>query len=409
MSDFEGFQPLEANFTPTPNQFFDYVVPNFPPCVVSVVATIIRATLGWTDPLTGEKRIEAELSVADIQRRAKLSRNSARDGIRGALTAKLIVETAETYATSGARYALRWSDEARQRAAIERQRRALDDAPARPKVSLQKEDERGGQNLTRSDFDPVKNCPPYKERDFQEKKDRDISVKKSLNVRGDEIPSPAPSTPNEGGRGIYAIRDKAVSEVIALTGDEGSLRRFQQLWEIAEGNGELNAWNAALRATRRRLTGNAKQVLDRPGAYFDKICVQELAKREIFIPTLAEKQADQGVGDVIRQGLFGDKPNPDNAQSLMTTDKPLAPEPATKAVAPSLTVVELAAELAALESQGDALYEAFLGFCEAERKRYEAELGNVSSTIRERLLAVFDRPEKQRDLYKKWKAQGQTP
>ncbi len=154
MSDFEGFQPLEANFTPTPNQFFDYVVPNFPPCVVSVVATIIRATLGWTDPLTGEKRIEAELSVADIQRRAKLARNSARDGIRGALTAKLIVETAETYATSGARYALRWSDEARQRAAIERQRRALDDTPARPKTSLLEEEEGGGQKLTGSKIAP---------------------------------------------------------------------------------------------------------------------------------------------------------------------------------------------------------------------------------------------------------------
>ncbi|MBB6054089.1 hypothetical protein [Armatimonas rosea] len=409
MSDFEGFQPLEANFTPTPNQFFDYVVPNFPPCVVSVVATIIRATLGWTDPLTGEKRIEAELSVADIQRRAKLSRNSARDGIRGALTAKLIIETAETYATSGARYALRWSDEARQRAAIERQRRALDDAPSKPKTSLREGDEGGGQKLTGSKSDPVKNCPPYKERNSQKKKDTDVSVKKSLNVSEAEVPSPAPSTPNEGGRGIYAIRDKAVSELIALTGDEGSLRRFQQLWEIAEGKGTLEAWNAALRATRRRLSGNARQALDRPGAYFDRICVQELEKREVFVPTIAEKQADLGVGNAIRQGLFGGEDRLGGEESLLAEEEEPAPQEAiTEVVAPPLTATELAAELAVLESQGGAPYEAFLSFCEAERKRYEAEMGKVSQASRERLLAVFDRPEKRRDLYKKWKAAGQA-
>ena len=70
-------------------------------------------------------------------------------------------------------------------------------------------------------------------------------------------------------------------------------------------SGGLDAWDAALRATRRRLSGNPKQALERPGAYFDKICVQELEKREVFVPTIAEKEANLGVGDAIRQGLFG--------------------------------------------------------------------------------------------------------
>lgn len=241
--------------------------------------------------------------------------------------------------------------------------------------------------------------------DIRNKKSINVKEKEALNVREGEDSDPTASTLNEGERGIYAIRDKAVSEVVALTGDEGSLRRFQQLWEIAEGKGALDAWNAALRATQRRLGGNAKQTLDRPGAYFDKICVAELEKREVFVPTIAEKQSDLGVGDIIRQRLFGGEDRLSAGESPMGGAEEPAPQDAIKeVVAPPLTTTELAAELAALESQGGAAYEAFQGFCESERKRYEAEMGKVSPSSRERLLAVFDRPEKRRDLYKRWKA-----
>jgi hypothetical protein len=143
---FVGFRPIEANFTPTPNQFFDHVVPNFPGCVVAIVATIIRATLGWTDSVTGEKRIEAELSMPEILRRSGLSRNAAREGIRKAVEAGLIVETATAYATSGSRYALRWDDQDRQQTAIERHRKSTDDLPP----LLPEGTGRGGHFLTPS-------------------------------------------------------------------------------------------------------------------------------------------------------------------------------------------------------------------------------------------------------------------
>lgn len=225
----------------------------------------------------------------------------------------------------------------------------------------------------------------------------------ALNVSEEKAPSPASSTPNERSKGIYAIRDKAISELVALTRDEGSLRRFQQLWEIAEGKGALDAWNAALRATQRRLRSSSKQPLDRPGAYFDAICVQELEKREVFVPTIAEKQADLGVGDTIRQGLFGGEERLGGEEIFVVEGDEPAPHEAIKEVVAPPTATELAAELAALESQGGASYEAFQSFCEAERKRYEAEMGKLSPTTRERLLAVFDRPEKRHDLYKKWR------
>jgi hypothetical protein len=133
--------------------------------------------------------------------------------------------------------------------------------------------------------------------------------------------------------------------------------------------------------------------------------VGELEKREVFVPTIAEKQADLGVGDVIRQGLFGGEESliADEQKPVPQEAIPRAQEPVTQIIALPLTTAELAAELAALESQGGTPYEAFQGFCEAERRRYEAEMGKVSPTSRERLLAVFDRPEKRRDLYKKWR------
>lgn len=231
----------------------------------------------------------------------------------------------------------------------------------------------------------------------------------ALNVGegGEETPAEERPTPSAEGKGIYAIRDKAVTEVIVLTGDEGSLRRFHQLWEVAEGKGALEAWDAALRATQRRLRSSSKQALDRPGAYFDKICVEELEKREVFVPTISEKQAETGVGELIRRGLFGDEGAPVN-----TENTPLLVKESLRTVPENLglmaaqadpTPAALDAELVVLEHKGGAPYEAFRAFCDAERKRYESEIGKVSIASRERLLAVFDRPEKKRDLYKKWK------
>ncbi|WP_309720718.1 helix-turn-helix domain-containing protein [Armatimonas sp.] len=224
----------------------------------------------------------------------------------------------------------------------------------------------------------------------------------ALNVRedGEETSAKERPTPSTEGKGIYAIRDKAVTEVVTLTGDEGSLRRFQQLWEVAEGKGALNAWEVALRATQRRLRSSSKQVLDRPGAYFDKICVGELEKREVFVPTISEKQAETGVGELIRQGLFGGESTPASQNELLQTTPENQKQLASQV---ELTPAALDAELMALECKGGAPHEAFRVFCNMERKRYESEIGKVSVASRERLLAVFDRPEKRRDLYRKWR------
>jgi hypothetical protein len=124
MSEFAGFDPPDANFTPTPNQFFDRVVGRHEPCVVTVVAILIRATLGWRSAVTGGRRIEADLPLSEFVRRG-LSQESARKGLRLAEEAGFIRKTAPAGPRDPARYALRWADAKRQDEAIKMERRAL--------------------------------------------------------------------------------------------------------------------------------------------------------------------------------------------------------------------------------------------------------------------------------------------
>ncbi len=123
MADFAGFRSLKANFTTTPNQYFDRVVGHYHPCVERVVAILVRSTLGWEDPDTGERRLEAELALKDFIR-PELSESSARTGIAGAIEAGFIIQTMPATNKQPARYALRWVDATAQKEAITRQRKA---------------------------------------------------------------------------------------------------------------------------------------------------------------------------------------------------------------------------------------------------------------------------------------------
>ena len=208
--------------------------------------------------------------------------------------------------------------------------------------------------------------------------------------------------PNAQGKGIYAIAEKEVAEAVALTGDSESLRRFQQLWEIAERNECLDAWKAALRAVQRRLRASGQGTLERPGAYFCKVCVEELEKREVFVPTNAQKQADAGVAALIRQEILRDLP-PQTVEALADeVGLPLQQVPPTNPLTPEL----LSAELGELERQGGKDWQDFLGYVEGERKRYKGELTGMRESAQQRLLDVFDRPDRRRELYRKWRGRS---
>ncbi|WP_395140811.1 hypothetical protein, partial [Armatimonas sp.] len=406
MANFHGFQRLEANFTPTPNQFFDEIIRgDYPKCVIVIVAVLIRETLGWQDNVTGERRIEAELALSQITEKSALSINSARQGIREAIAAGFVIETASHDNRHGARYALRWADTERQKEAITRTRLATRDRLAEVEPALQTDlnpdaamPDSGGANFGAPNFGGAKFAPTKRKRS-PEKKDTNVSIKETLNVSESEKQAPIPPQrpmPNAQGKGIYAIAEKEVAEVVALTGDSESLRRFQQLWEIAERNECLEAWKAALRAVQRRLRASGQGTLERPGAYFCKVCVEELEKREVFVPTNAQKQADAGVAALIRQEILRDFP-PQPVELLADeVGLPLQQVPLANPLTPEL----LSAELGELERQGGKDSQDFLGYVEGERKRYKGELTGMRESAQQRLLDVFDRPDRRRELYR---------
>jgi hypothetical protein len=281
-----------------------------------------------------------------------------------------------------------------------------DEGPLKPRISRKSQNETlgGSSDGSKSQNETLATgCKSQNETTY--KGDLYFSFPSSLNVSAheEEAPGEKRSTTNEKEKGINPIRDRAVEGVVALTGDEGSRRRFEQLWEIAEGKNALDAWSAALRATSRRIKRTDQEPLERPGAYFDTICVKELEKREIFIPTNAEKQAEAGVGELIRQGLFESQPDQQDGPESKLPER-ASPPSVSPAPKPLLTAEQLDEELLALEREGGAPYEAFLAFVSAERDRYEAEIGSVSATAKERLLGTFNQPEKRRSLFRQWRS-----
>lgn len=340
---FGGFPSLEANFTPVPNIFFDFVVPNFPECVIKVVAVIIRATLGWNDPVTGERRIEAELSLSDIQRRGQMSRSAARDGVRKALESGLITETAGAYATAGSRYALRWADEERQRITIERHRKATDNFPLVART-MQAEDQSVAGGVRNSDRyeiqtgtknDPVEIQTPYKRKRSSEKKPLGLSEKETLNVeRGNRVKKrvvPQEETPNAPETPVYrsetsAYRTRETGQIEQETGiyratvldavnsiaqeldDPNSWARYRQLREICIDQGATAAWEEALAKTRQRQSRQGTAALSKPGAYFQTTLLMALDKRGVTVPSGSATEREE-VRSLISGSLGGAQNN----------------------------------------------------------------------------------------------------
>ncbi len=281
---FAGFAPLTGNFTLTPNQFFDQILYE-EDCVVKVVGLLIRETLGWEDPRTKSRRVEASLPMSAFAQRG-LSRNSVRKGLDLALQRGYIVKTAEETSRTSARYALRWEDEAGQAEAVRRERLAGE--------------ERGSKN------DPVKFCasrgskndPPFKQGSLKEKKkeiERTLNVREGATFVGFEKEGSRPETSKQGCQS--AFDEKQCAEVAAIVEelrDWGSERRHRQLLSVCEQHGLSQLPGQALKATRQRLAREQKHgVLEKPGAYYQSVLIQLLEKHQIFVPTAGEDDAEE--------------------------------------------------------------------------------------------------------------------
>ena len=87
---------------------------------------------------------------------------------------------------------------------------------------------------------------------------------------------------------------RLANEAVALTGDERSRKRYEQLagivWNAGPKAGEL--WEAAYKATEARLTKSSER-LEAPGAYFCAVLTRLLMDAEVYVPVgTPEERAD---------------------------------------------------------------------------------------------------------------------
>lgn len=274
--EFPGFDPPSANFTPAPNQYFDRVLGHYPLRVVTVVGILIRETLGWRDSITGEKRVEAQLPLSAFVR-SELSLSSARAGLREAIAAGFVIETAEATNRDGARYALKWANTEQLTEAIARHRRAVGDS--RP-ITI------GGVKSGPPDSGPPKvggqnSTPPTNTKKHSPKETLDLSKKDiTLNVEGDR--SKDQKGKGRTGKEISRSVLDAARAAVELTGDPGSSARFVQLRDICEETGHIESWTEAITSTEKAKT--AGRLRGPAGAYFNGTLSRILTKRGVYVP-----------------------------------------------------------------------------------------------------------------------------
>ena len=91
-ANFPGFAPITSNFTTTPNQYFEVVLPEGPPSLAAFVGAVIHGTIGqivnWH---TGERQEWWEASYSEIMAAAGLSKGSVVTAVRGAVEKGYVV------------------------------------------------------------------------------------------------------------------------------------------------------------------------------------------------------------------------------------------------------------------------------------------------------------------------------
>ena len=138
---------------------------------------------------------------------------------------------------------------------------------------------------------------------------QEITSSSTFNVREDEIDFVSPAEeialPNSG-KLRNALEDGLNTQVNALVQelkDRGSERRHKQLLSICEQKGLLHLSRQALQATRHRLARETKRgVVEKPGAYYQRILISLLEAHQVFVPTAGEDDAED-VRRLARQSL----------------------------------------------------------------------------------------------------------
>jgi len=160
------------------------------------------------------------------------------------------------------------------------------DAPPAEQAPTPNASRPGFENLPSEDKPEPEDAPPA-----------ETDAPPGASASGPPRPGPINPGPIDSGQPdllqtARTLRASEVDRVVRLTGDEGSRRRFEQLYDLAEGAGLLLCWDQARKATHKALqTGT---LTGPPGAYFNGLVARLLnEERPALIPTgtRAERRA----------------------------------------------------------------------------------------------------------------------
>ena len=138
-------------------------------------------------------------------------------------------------------------------------------------------------------------------------KEQTLNVGEAFNFVAEEQETEKTHHSGQNQRGAVEILNlRESAEIVEELKDWGSERRHRQLLSVCEQHRLLHLPKQALGATRQRLAQETKLgVLEKPGAYYQKILIKLLADHQVFVPTLAEKSEDdsESVRRLVRQSL----------------------------------------------------------------------------------------------------------
>lgn len=121
-----------------------------------------------------------------------------------------------------------------------------------------------------------------------------------------EKASKQPNKPSNSHSGSLrsTVLDNLTAALVNELGDLGSEKRHRQLLDICERNGLDDLSKQALLATRRRLAQEQAQgVLEKPGAYYQKILIGLLEDHQVFVPPAGSKDEQAEVKRLARASL----------------------------------------------------------------------------------------------------------
>lgn len=205
---------------------------------------------------------------------------------------------------------------------------------------------------------------------------------------------------------VSDLIEAKVTLLVQAFNDQKSERRYRQLVGICEKHNLLSLIDVALQATETKHKTNP---MDRPGGYFQKILLTNLDHRGIHVPSVSEaSRGKSGVASAVRDSLNtgrgggGDVNADSGAPQSRLSGRSAAS--ATGNGSPG----NLELEIADLKRTGGPDWESWSIFVNDTRRKYEDGTKDMTPGLRQRSLASFESPERQRSLWRQWQQTNQS-